>query len=207
MTRFYRAKRAARSTDHVRSIPRLRKARRARQGTGRRPLLRALREPGRRLGGAPGHGPGAARAEHRDQGLQGAAVDEPAPWLRLPRLRLAGSEAHQLLRVLRERRQGCLLRAHGAQGDAGILRRLYRQRAGRAQRLLAGGAGPASGAHALRRRDRPLCADQLGGGLRHHRPASQCAGQPRQGRFLHLRPRLQRIGLPLSALRPPLRDE
>ena len=44
-------------------------------------------------------------------------------------------------------------------------------------------------------------------GLRHDRRSSQRAGQPRQGGFLHLGPRLQRGRLPLSALRPPFRDE
>ena len=51
--------------------------------------------------------------------------------------------------------------------------------------------GRLSGTDALRQRDGPLCADQLGGGLRHDRRSSQWAGQPRQGGFLHLGPRLQ----------------
>ena len=51
------------------------------------------------------------------KGSRGAAVDEPAGRLRLPGMRLAGPEAHELLRVLREWREGRLLRTHEAKGD------------------------------------------------------------------------------------------
>ena len=54
----------------------------------------------------------------------------------------------------------------------GILRRPHRHRTGAAQRLLAGGAGAAHRADALRPGDRPLRADRLGRRLRHDRRAA-----------------------------------
>ena len=61
-------------------------------------------------------------------------------------------QTHQLLRVLRERREGRRFRADEAARDAGVLRRAHRERARGAERLLAGGAGAADRADALRPR-------------------------------------------------------
>jgi hypothetical protein len=43
------------------------------------------------------------------EGAKSLLSMKPVRRVRLPRLRLARSEAHQLVRVLRERRQGCRL--------------------------------------------------------------------------------------------------
>ena len=92
--------------------------------------------------------------------------------------------------------------------DAGILRRAHRQRAGRAQRLLAGGAGPADGTDALRRATRPLCADRAGTRPSPRSPRiSMRWTAPNKADFYTSGRTSQRGRLPLSALRPPVRHE
>ena len=63
-------------------------------------------------------------------------------------------EAHELVRVLRERRQGGVVRADEATRHARVLCRAYGQRTRDAQRLLAGGARAPDRADALRARRR-----------------------------------------------------
>jgi len=57
-----------------------------------------------------------------------AVRGQMAAWLRLPRLRLARSQTYLLVRVLRERRQGCRLGGDRQTDDAGILCGAYGQR-------------------------------------------------------------------------------
>ena len=192
---LYRAKRAARSTDHVRSIPRLRKARRARQGTGRRPLLRTLRESGRRLGALQA----TARAlREQSVEIKGSkallSMNQPdgfdCPGCAWPDPKHTSSFEfceNGAKAVSFELTSATVTREFFAAHTVSELAQhsdYWLEEQGRLTEPMRYDA-----------RDRPLRADQLGGGLRPHRRGISRADRSRHGRFLHLRPRL--------ATRPP----
>ena len=178
-------------------------------GTGLDPEERhpSLRQARRRLGGAEGRRGASGRAGHRDQGRPDAPAHEPADGLRLSRLRLARPEAHVLVRVLRERRQGGGLGGDGPALRPRVLRRAHRARALVLDGLRTRDGRAAHASHDLRSGHRPLCPGLLGRGLRHRRPASCRTARSEHGRILHLGADLERGGVPLPAPCTRLRDQ
>jgi len=174
---------------------------------GERQEDRVLQGPGRRLGSVEKREQGAAGAGHRRQGREDPAVGQPARRLRLPRLRLARPQPRVHLRVLRERRQGRRRRGHGAPRHARVLRPAHRDRAGRQERLLPGGPGPARRAHGLRPRQRQVPAHRLGRRVRAGGQAPERPARPEPGDVLHLGPRQQRGRVPVPAVRARIRHQ
>ena len=141
------------------------------------------------------------------QGRPHDAADQPARWVRLPRMRMAGAPRHVAVRVLRERCQG---RRRGGDGPADhrrLLRRSLDRGSGDPLRLLARPTGAAHRANASISWRHALPADLVGWcRCRRRRPApiARLAG-PR--RLLHVRADEQRGRLPVPVVRPRLRHE
>ncbi len=160
-----------------------------------------------RLGRAQERRHRAAARTRTGQGRVDAAGAEPARRLRLPGLRLARPRAHVHLRVLRERGQGRGRRDHRQARHARVLCAPHRHQPARAERLRTGEPGPPDRADGVRRRVRPLRADQLGRCLRADRKAPTRPALARHGGLLHLGARQQRGCLPLPADGAPLRHQ
>src|SRR5262245_43162726 len=86
----------------------------------------SLSSTGWRMGRAQGIERAPDRAARSDKGRHDAEPDESAGRIRLSRLRLARSEAHVVVRILRERRQGGRVGSDGQALYAGVLRRALR---------------------------------------------------------------------------------
>ena len=124
-----------------------------------------LSSAGRRMGCTQGSGRTSGRAGYCGKRRGDAEPHEPARRFRLSRLRVAGSEAHVVVRVLRERRQGRRVGSHRQALHAGILRRPQRLRAICLERLRTGDGGPSHPPDGLRCAVRPLSSGELGRGL------------------------------------------
>ena len=160
------------------------------------------------MGRPPSRRKGACGPDGRRSRYARSAARQPAHWIRLPRLRLARPQAHLIVRILRERRQGGLLGGHHKRTTPEFF-------AAHSVSEL----GSWSDDFDLENEGRlthPMVYDPQ---IDHYVPidwdeafaligaALRSAAGPQYGGVLHLRPHLERGGLPLPAVRARIRHQ